>query len=206
WGRPGQASIGVREGQTRRDAWPRVARDEARHDLVGREGRAILAGEVTPMGYVERHLLPNSRVVYKTRLHWILFPRPATLTVRGAVFTGLLWRVEQVPWLWCLGAAVVAGGLVWGLVHYVELMTSEFAVTSTRLIFKVGLVARYTTELLLAKVESIAVTQGLLGRMLNYGDLTVTGTGGAREGFARVHHPVGLRHQGQRAPRTPSGA
>jgi len=151
------------------------------------------------MGYVERHLLPNERVVYKTRLHWILFLRPATLTVAGAVFTGLLWRVEQVPWLWWLGAAVVAGGLVWGLVHYVELMTSEFAVTSTRLIFKVGLVARYTTELLLAKVESIGVTQGLVGRLLSYGDLTVTGTGGAREVFRRVSDPIAFRNHVQQA-------
>jgi uncharacterized membrane protein YdbT with pleckstrin-like domain len=68
-----------------------------------------------------------------------------------------------------------------------------------RLIFKVGLVARYTTELLLAKVESISVTQSLLGRLLNYGNLIVTGTGGAREVFARVHDPVGFRNEVQRA-------
>jgi uncharacterized membrane protein YdbT with pleckstrin-like domain len=151
------------------------------------------------MGYVERHLLPNERVVYKTRLHWILFLRPAALIVAGAMLTGLLWRVEQVPWLWWLGAAVLVGGLGWGLVHYIELMTSEFAVTSTRLIFKVGLVARYTTELLLTKVESIGVTQGLVGRLLNFGDLTVTGTGGAREVFHRVSDPIAFRNHVQQA-------
>src|SRR5262245_64953740 len=75
-----------------------------------------------------------------------------------------------------------------------------------RLIFKVGLVARYTTELLLAKVESISVTQGLLGRMLNYGDLIVTGTGGAREVFARVHDPVGFRNEVQHASAIRPGA
>ena len=35
--------------------------------------------------------------------------------------------------------------------------------------------------------------------MLNYGDLVVTGTGGAREVFRRVHDPVGFRNQVQRA-------
>ena len=90
-------------------------------------------------------------------------------------------------------------GLLWGLVHYVELMTSEFAVTTSRLIFKVGLISRYTTELLLAKVESIGVQQGLLGRLLNYGDLTVTGTGGAREVFRRVGDPIGFRNHVQQA-------
>jgi uncharacterized membrane protein YdbT with pleckstrin-like domain len=151
------------------------------------------------MGYVERHLLPSERVVYKTRLHWILFLRPAALVVAGMVLTALLSRVDSVTWLWSVGLAVTAAGVVWALVHYIELMTSEFAVTTTRLIFKVGLVARYTTELLLTKVESIGVTQGLIGRLLNYGDLTVTGTGGARELFHRVSDPIGFRNHVQEA-------
>ena len=158
------------------------------------------------MGYVERHLLPNEHVRYKTRLHWVLFLRPAALFVAGLILTGLLWRVSQVDWLWYLGVAVVVAALLWGLVHYVELMTSEFAVTTTRLIFKVGLIARYTTELLLAKVESIGVTQGLLGRLLNYGDLTVTGTGGAKEVFRRVRDPIGFRNHVQQASITSTAA
>ena len=151
------------------------------------------------MGYVERHLLPSERVVYKTRLHWILFLRPAALVVAGRVLTALLSRVDSVTWLWYVGLAVTAAGVVWALVHYIELMTSEFAVTTTRLIFKVGLVARYTTELLPTKVESIGVTQGLIGRLLNYGDLTVTGTGGARELFHRVSDPIEFRNHVQEA-------
>jgi len=78
-------------------------------------------------------------------------------------------------------------------------MTSEFAVTTSRLILKVGLISRYTTELLLAKVESIGVQQGLIARLLNYGDLTVTGTGGAREIFRRVRDPIGFRNHVQQA-------
>ena len=151
------------------------------------------------MGYVERHLLPNERVLYKTRLHWVLFVKSAVVVGLGVVLTAVLWRVLQPAWLWYVGLAVVAIGLVFWLIHLVELMTSEFAVTTTRLIFKVGLVARYTTELLLSKVESIGVHQGLLGRLLDYGDLTVTGTGGAREVFHRVRDPISFRNYVQQA-------
>ena len=151
------------------------------------------------MGYVERHLLPNERVLYKTRLHWILFVKPALVVVAGLVLGAVLWRVLEPPWLWYVGLAIALAGLAWGFVHFVELMTSEFAVTTTRLIFKVGLIARYTTELLLSKVESIGVNQGLLGRIFNYGDLTVTGTGGARELFHRVRDPIGFRNHVQHA-------
>lgn len=151
------------------------------------------------MGYVERHLLPDERVVYKTRLHWILYARPLLLTLAGVALAITLAQVSDPPWLWYVGLAVSALGVAWWLVRWIELMTSEFAVTSIRLIFKIGLVARHTTELLLSKVESISVTQSLLGRLLGYGDLTVTGTGGAREVFTRVHDPVGFRNEVQRA-------
>ena len=151
------------------------------------------------MGYVERHLLAGERVLYKTRLHWVLFVKPALVVLAGVILMVLLRQVQDPPWLWIFGAAVALIGLVWAFVHYVEVMTSEFAVTSSRLILKVGLISRYTTELLLAKVESIGVQQGLIGRLLNYGDLTVTGTGGAREVFRRVRDPIGFRNHVQQA-------
>jgi uncharacterized membrane protein YdbT with pleckstrin-like domain len=148
---------------------------------------------------VERHLLAGERVVYKTRLHWVLFVKPALVVLAGVILMVLLRQVQDPPWLWIFGAAVALIGLVWAFVHYVEVMTSEFAVTTSRLILKVGLISRYTTELLLAKVESIGVQQGLIGRLLNYGDLTVTGTGGAREVFRRVRDPIGFRNHVQQA-------
>lgn len=151
------------------------------------------------MGYVERHLLPNERVIYKTRLHWVLFAKPALVTLLGFVLTVALGAATRMEWLWYASLLVLVVGAGWGAVEAVELMTSEFAVTTTRLIFKVGLIGRYTTELLLGKVESIGVQQTLLGRLLNYGDLVVTGTGGAREVFTRVHDPIGFRNHVQHA-------
>jgi len=158
------------------------------------------------VGYVERHLLPDERVLYKTRLHWILYLKAMVVTLVGVVLAIALTQIADPPWVWYVGVALAVAGALWWIVRWIELRTSEFAVTSMRLIFKVGLVARYTTELLLAKVESISVTQGLLGRMLNYGDLIVTGTGGAREVFARVHDPVTFRNEVQRASAGRSGA
>jgi uncharacterized membrane protein YdbT with pleckstrin-like domain len=156
-------------------------------------------GILRPVGYVERHLLPNEHVLYKTRLHWIMFIRPALLALVGVALTVVLWRVPNPPWLWYVGLGVVVVALLWALVHHIELMTSEFAVTTARVIFKVGLIARYTTELLLTKVESIGVNQSLTGRVCNYGNLTVIGTGGTREVFYRVHDPIGFRNHVQEA-------
>jgi uncharacterized membrane protein YdbT with pleckstrin-like domain len=158
------------------------------------------------VGYVERHLLPGEHVIYKTRLHWVLFLRPVLVIAAGIALALVLRPVQDPPWIWMIGAAVVVIGLAWAMVHYVELMTSEFAVTNSRLILKVGLISRYTTELLLTKVETIGVQQGLIGRMLGFGDLTVTGTGGAREVFRRVRDPIGFRNHVQQASLGPGGS
>lgn len=158
------------------------------------------------MGYVERHLLPGERVLYKTRLHWVLFARPALVFLIGAGLTVAVRYMEAQPeaarWAGWIGFGIMAIGFLWGFVHWVELRTSEFAVTTTRVIFKVGLVARYTTELLLSKVESIAVQQSLTGRILDYGDLTVIGTGGTREVFRRVRDPITFRNYVQQVSTT----
>ena len=162
------------------------------------------------MGYVERHLLPGERVLYKTRLHWVLFARPVLVILIGAGLAiavgqmsgGKETQAEAARWAGWIGIGIMALGLLWGFVHWVELRTSEFAVTTTRVIFKVGLVARYTTELLLTKVESIAVQQTLTGRLLGYGDLTVIGTGGTREVFRRVRDPISFRNYVQQASTT----
>ena len=162
------------------------------------------------MGYVERHLLPGERVLYKTRLHWVLYARPALVLLIGAGLTVAVGQMsgekesqaEAARWAGWVGIGIMAIGVLWGFVHWVELRTSEFAVTTSRVIFKVGLVARYTTELLLTKVESIAVQQSLTGRILGFGDLTVIGTGGTREVFRRVRDPITFRNYVQQASTT----
>ena len=159
------------------------------------------------MGYVERHLLPDEQVLYKTRLHWILLLKPCLLAMLGLAIIAFSWWAHGPSGRWAealaalayLGATVAGAGLLWVLVRYVEMRTSEFAVTTIRLILKVGLVARYTTELLIARVESIGVAQSLAGRLLDFGDLTVTGTGGAREIFRRVKDPIAFRNHVQLA-------
>ena len=82
------------------------------------------------MGYVERHLLPKERVVYKTRLHWILFAKPVMATLGAFALSVALGAAARMEWLWYLSLLVLAAGLIWCAIHAIELLTSEFAVTT----------------------------------------------------------------------------
>lgn len=89
----------------------------------------------------------------------------------------------------------VAAGLA--LSRWVIARTSEFAVTKKRVIIKRGLVRRHTLELLLTKVESVGVDQGIARRILGYGSIVVIGTGGTRESFQTIAQPLEFRKQVQ---------
>ena len=145
------------------------------------------------MPYVDRHLLAGEHVVHHARLHWILFARPALVVLVGLVLTVLPIWYGLDPMARLPGLAIVLGGFVLGAVVAVRILTSEFAVTSMRVVMKIGLIAIHTDEMLLQKVETIGVDQSIWGRILGYGTVTVTGTGGAREPFAHVQDPISFR-------------
>ncbi len=79
------------------------------------------------------------------------------------------------------------------LARYVLYRSSEFAVTNKRVLMKAGVLRRRSLEILLSKIEAIGVDQSLLGRFLNYGSLTVGGTGGTKEVFDKIAAPMEFR-------------
>ena len=149
------------------------------------------------MSYVDQNLMAGEQVAYRTRLHWVMFLVP--LLVTGFFFlVALLMLFSKDTRSW---AALPFGiGFVTGLfllARYVAYRTSEFAVTNKRVIIKLGLLHRRSVEILLTKIEAIGVDQPLIGRMLNYGSLTVGGTGGTKEVFHQIHSPLDFRRKVQ---------
>lgn len=135
------------------------------------------------MKYIEEHLLPDEKVLYTTTLHWIIWA-PAVLLLLIA-----LSFVKYTGW-WIFILPILSG--VNALINY---LTSEFGVTNKRVMMKTGFISRKSLELLLPKVEGVQVDQGIIGRMLDYGTITVSGTGGSHTPFPNVQKPMELRRK-----------
>lgn len=136
------------------------------------------------MSYIEKNLIAGEQVEFRTRLHPIVFAGAIALGIVGLAFFALNAAVA----ISVLGVAALFAIPVW-----IAVASSEFAVTNRRVIFKVGFLRRRTVEMLLSKVESIEVDQGIIGRMLDYGDIVVIGTGATKEPFKDVSAPLALR-------------
>ncbi len=142
------------------------------------------------MGYVDQHLDPGETVIYRARLHWIVYLSPVILLGVGVVFV----LPGRLPGGSYAGLAILGVGLIGLLAAWIRQTSSEFAVTNKRIIIKVGFLSRRTIELNMSKVESIEVDQDIFARLLNYGTITVIGTGGTKEPFVLIDDPLGFRH------------
>jgi uncharacterized membrane protein YdbT with pleckstrin-like domain len=145
------------------------------------------------MSYLDDHLLAGERIIYRARLHWIIFGASIGLVVLGALLAIIL-SVYQ-PEYWYLGLALAGIGLLMAIGPAIRYISSEFAVTDKRVLGKVGFIERESDETMLSKVEAIGVDQGIIGRLLGFGTVTITGTGGTQEAFAMISQPLEFRRQ-----------
>jgi uncharacterized membrane protein YdbT with pleckstrin-like domain len=141
------------------------------------------------MSYVESNLLPNEQVTYWAKLHWIIYTLPA--------FVFAVAILVAVAGGWIAGIAIAIVGFILVLPPWIKSSSSEFAITNKRVLIKVGLIRRHSLELLLQKVEGIGVDQGILGRILGYGTITISGVGGTKEAFRVISNPLEFRRQVQ---------
>lgn len=132
------------------------------------------------MSYIDKNLMPNEIVVYRTQLNWIIFAPSVALLLLGILHT--------------IFAAI---GLVTAISALISYISSEFGITNKRLIVKVGFIQRRSFEVLLTKVEGIAVDQSIPGRIFDYGTITITGTGGSKEPFRTIDSPLEFRRKAQ---------
>jgi uncharacterized membrane protein YdbT with pleckstrin-like domain len=79
-----------------------------------------------------------------------------------------------------------------------DMKTSELLITERRVIVKVGWLRRRTLEMFIPKIESVAVQQGIVGRMYGYGTVIIRGTGGSAEMFPKIAKPFEFRNAIQR--------
>jgi len=71
--------------------------------------------------------------------------------------------------------------------------STELAITSKRLIAKFGVASTQSIEIRFDRIETVRVKQSLMGRILNYGDIVVTGTGSTFDPIPNISRPMKFR-------------
>lgn len=140
--------------------------------------------------YVDKVLQPGEQVRYRASLHWILYWPGALLWVLAAV----LYMATSNGFVRFVAFLLFAGGLILLAREWFVWWTTEIAVTNRRVIYKIGLISRKTTEMHMDKVESVDIEQSIPGRILDYGNVVVRGAGAGIEPIPQVASPLELRN------------
>ncbi len=142
------------------------------------------------MSYIDRNLIAGERIVYRTRLHWLVLLPPLLIIL--VVLLPLCWYLAQgenrsLAWIPLLLAVLIL------LPAIIKRRSSDFAVTNKRVMMKSGVFTTHSVELLLNKIEAIGVDQSFIGRLFGYGNIVVTGSGGTHEAFSNIQGPLEFR-------------
>ena len=147
--------------------------------------------------YIDQILQPGEKVLYSTNAHWIFY-LPAILAWIAAAVLLVLSRatITEGIILLCLSASAVVAlaGLYWTVKAWFHRWTTETDVTNLRVVHKTGFIKRRTFEMSLDKVESVDVNQSILGRILNYGNVTILGVGEGKETITTIASPLEFRN------------
>jgi uncharacterized membrane protein YdbT with pleckstrin-like domain len=167
------------------------------------------------MMYVQQSLGADEEIVKVGAFHWMYTVKAVMAIVWGLVFciialvAGVYTQEHyfMVPtednWLGAVrslhpGFRIIAFmAFLFGVLQFSQMMiirmSTEIAVTTNRLIYKRGLVARYVGEMNIDRIESMAVLQTILGRIFGYGRLMVRGMGVGELILPPIADPIAFR-------------
>jgi uncharacterized membrane protein YdbT with pleckstrin-like domain len=147
--------------------------------------------------YIDDILQPGEKVLYSTNAHWIFYlPAIGAWIVAILLLIASRMVVDGNLTLVCLALATIVGVFAFYkmLTAWFHRWTTETDVTNLRVVHKAGFIKRRTFEMSLDKVESVDVNQSILGRLLNYGDVTVRGVGEGAETIRTIASPLDFRN------------
>jgi uncharacterized membrane protein YdbT with pleckstrin-like domain len=122
--------------------------------------------------------------------HWWYFAESVFSLIVSIVLGIVVVAMDAASWLKWLVLILIVLSALWVLHTYLKWITTHFVITSDRVIFRHGVLAKSGIEIPLERVNSVHFDQGIFERMVGAGDLLIES--GAKEGqqrFTDIRNP-----------------
>lgn len=126
-------------------------------------------------------------IVYQARLHWVIFLWPL-LAMFASAYLCAEYESFRTPSFVLFLIILLWGGIVGLTYHF-----SFLLIKKKQVILCTGILIRQTIDIPFNKIESIDIRQSVLGSLLHYGSLVITGTGGTRQVVNYLSKPLTCR-------------
>jgi len=142
------------------------------------------------MPYPKKNLNANESIALDMHPHWWYFAEPAAALV-GAIVLGIviLAKTDNDALNW-VGLALLVISALWLVGRYLKWITTNFVITSQRLIFRQGVFAKSGIEIPLERVNNVNFNQSVFERVLGAGDLLIESGGeDGQQRFTDIRKP-----------------
>ena len=122
------------------------------------------------MSYIEESLSSGEEIRAIFQFHWVA-------------------KLPMILWMVLIITIPLA---IW---EWLKLRFTEMGVTNKRVILKTGIVSRHSEEMKISSIETVEIEQGILGRLLGFGTVKVTGKGISDLVFTRINDPMDVKRR-----------
>lgn len=144
------------------------------------------------MGYPKRLLLDGESIVLDLRPHWWYLAKHIAVGVVAFAFLvfALTLDGDSGKAVKYLAGALFIVWLVWFGARFLQWVSTHFVLTTDRLIYRKGLVAKHGRDVPLNRVNNIDMHQSVFERILRAGDILVESAGeSGQQTFSDIRHP-----------------
>lgn len=148
------------------------------------------------MAYPPDQLNANEEIILDLRPHWWFFAKHLlALVVAIAIGVAVLALVDDGRVSLVAGVLILAA-LIWFGLRYIVWTTTNFVVTSDRLIVRSGVVSREGIEIPLERVNTVFFRQSLWERIIRSGDLVIESASemGSQK-FTDIRRPLNVQNE-----------
>ena len=148
------------------------------------------------MAFPRKLLNEGEEVVLDLHPHWwFLAKQTLALLVAMAVGVLVLVNVDQAA-VRILAGVLILLAVGWWVLRYLDWRTTNFVVTTDRLIYRHGVLAKHGIEIPLERVNNVLSSQRLFERVLGAGDLVIESAGeSGRQSFSDVRKPMAVQNE-----------
>jgi uncharacterized membrane protein YdbT with pleckstrin-like domain len=155
------------------------------------------------MSFPRRLLIEGEELVLDLRPHWIALLGPALVAIVGVVVAAWLATVASDSLEWLPWVVYVILLVVYPLPKLAWWLTSNFAVTSDRVIHREGFIAKRSMEIPLEAINDVRFDQGVVDRVIGAGTLVIqSASEHGRQVFENIRDPEGVQrtiyHEGEK--------
>lgn len=142
------------------------------------------------MPYPKKLLNDYESVALDLHPHWSFFAEPVLALLGSIVFGIVVIAATDVDALKYLAIALIVASAIWLIGRYAKWATTNFVITSDRVIFRSGIIAKSGIEIPLERVNSVLFHQSVFERMLGAGDLLIeSGAENGQQRFTDIRSP-----------------